>query len=246
MSTNPTPWRIGGAPRRVEDARLLRGLGRYSEDQAPPGALHAAFLRSPHAAARIDAIDTADARALPGVVAVFTGADLADVGALPCLVPRQLPDGAPMPRPPWLALPTDAARHVGDAVAMVVATTAAAARDGVEAVAVAWDPLPAVTDAEAALATGAPEVWPGLAAGNLCFEFRLGDHAGVAAAPRRMSSASMRGSAASAAPRWNRAPPSPNGTRPRGDSRCAPARRGRMRCATCSPRRWACRSARCA
>lgn len=181
-AANPTPWRIGGAPRRVEDARLLRGLGRYAEDALPAGALHAAFLRSPHAAARIAALDTRAARAMPGVIAVFTAADMAGIAPLPCLVPRTLPDGAPMPRPPWHALPGDGARHVGDAIAMVVATGASVARDGVEAIAVEWDPLPAVTDAAAALAPGAPEVWPGLATGNLCFEFRLGDHARVAAA----------------------------------------------------------------
>ncbi len=182
MTAPATPWRIGGAPRRIEDLRLLRGLGRYGDDTTPREALHAAFLRSPHGAARIRAMETAAARDLPGVVAVFTGEDLAAVAPLPCLVPRNLPDGAPMPRPPWRALATEAVRHVGDAVAMVVATTAAAARDGAEAIAVEWDPLPAVTEAEAALAPDAPEVWPGVAPGNLCFEFRAGDHERVAAA----------------------------------------------------------------
>ncbi|WP_270938083.1 xanthine dehydrogenase family protein molybdopterin-binding subunit [Falsiroseomonas oryzae] len=176
------PWYVGGAPRRVEDPRLLRGLGRYSDDIAPRDALHAVFLRSPHAAARIAGIDTKAARALPGVVAVVTAEDLADVAPLPCLVPRHLPDGSPMPRPPYCALSGEAVRHVGDPVALVVATSQAAARDGAEAVAVDWEPLPAVTDAEAALSPGAPEVWPGLPAGNLCFEFRLGDHARVAQA----------------------------------------------------------------
>ncbi len=177
-----TPWRIGGAPRRVEDLRLLRGLGRYSEDVAPRDALHAVFLRSPHGAARIAAMDTAAAREVPGVVAIFTGADLAGITPLPCLVPRNLPDGSPMPRPAWRALATEAARHIGDAVAMVVASSAQAARDGAEAIAVDWDPLPAVAEAEAALAPGAPEVWPGLAPGNLGFEFKAGDQAKVAAA----------------------------------------------------------------
>jgi carbon-monoxide dehydrogenase large subunit len=177
-----TPWRIGGAPRRVEDQRLLRGLGRYSEDVAPRDALHAVFLRSPHGAARIAGMDTAAASDVPGVVAVFTGADLSEIAPLPCLVPRTLPDGSPMPRPPWRALATEAARHIGDAVAMVVATSATAARDGAEAIVVDWDPLPAVAEAEAALAPGAPEVWPGLAPGNLCFEFKAGDQAKVASA----------------------------------------------------------------
>ncbi|MGG5822233.1 xanthine dehydrogenase family protein molybdopterin-binding subunit [Falsiroseomonas sp. HW251] len=187
MNAPASPWRIGGSPRRVEDQRLLRGVGRYGADHVPPDALHAAFVRSPHGAARIGGIDTAAAHAMPGVVAVFTGADLAGLSPLPCLVPRNLPDGSPMPRPPWHALPKDAARHVGDAVAMVVATSVTAARDAVEAVEVTWEALPAVTDAETALAPGAPEVWPGLPAGNLCFEFKAGDvarvDAAIAAAP---------------------------------------------------------------
>jgi carbon-monoxide dehydrogenase large subunit len=182
QALNETPWRIGGAPRRVEDPRLLRGLGRYGEDRAPGEALHAMFVRSPHAAARIGGIEAAAAHAVPGVVAVFSAADVADYAPLPCLVPRSLPDGSPMPRPPWRALPADAARHIGDPVALVVATGAQAARDGVEAVAVDWQPLPCVTDAAAALAPGAPEVWPGLPAGNLCFEYRLGAHERVAQA----------------------------------------------------------------
>ncbi len=185
MSTNPSLWRIGAAPRRVEDQRLLRGLGRYVDDLAPRDALHAVFVRSPHAAARILAMDTAPALALPGVLRVVTAADLAEIAPLPCLVPRNLPDGTPMPRPPWRALPEGAARHVGDAVAMVVATSAAAARDGAEALVIDWDPLPAVTDAVEALAEGAPPVWGELPAGNLCFEYKLGNHAGVAEAIAR-------------------------------------------------------------
>jgi len=179
---NETPWRIGGAPRRVEDRRLLRGMGRYGDNIAAPGALQACFVRSPHAAAGIGGIDRAAALALPGVVAVFTADDLKGIAPLPCLVARTLPGGAPMPRPPWLALAQGAARHVGDAVAMVVATDGPAARDGAEAVLVDWQPREAVTEAEAALAPGAPEVWPGVAPGNLCFEFAQGNHAAVAEA----------------------------------------------------------------
>ena len=154
-----TLWRIGGDPRRVEDHRLLRGLGRYDDDIIPTGALHAVFVCSPHGAARIAAIDIDAGRAVPGVVAPVTGADLSDVAPLPCLVPRQLPDGSPMPRPPWHALPTDAARHIGDAVTMVVATSLVAARSCAEAVAVDWEPLPTVADAAAALKPSAPHVW---------------------------------------------------------------------------------------
>ena len=134
-----TRWRIGGDPRRVEDHRLLRGLGRYDDDIIPTGALHAVFVCSPHGAARIAAIDIDAGRAVPGVVAPVTGSQ--------------------MPRPPWHALPTDAARHIGDAVTMVVATSLVAARSGAEAVAVDWEPLPTVADAAAALKPSAPHVW---------------------------------------------------------------------------------------
>ncbi|MCS6931170.1 MAG: xanthine dehydrogenase family protein molybdopterin-binding subunit [Acetobacteraceae bacterium] len=176
---------IGAPVRRVEDLRLLRGLGRYTDDLDLPGALHAVFVRSPYASARILAVDVSAALALPGVVAAYTGADLAHLAPLPCLVPRQLPDGRPMPRPPYRALAVGAARHVGDPVAMVVAETRAAALDAAEAVAVEYDPLPAVTDPAEALSPDAPAVWPDLPDGNLAFRFALGDEAAVAAALAR-------------------------------------------------------------
>ncbi|WP_376096876.1 xanthine dehydrogenase family protein molybdopterin-binding subunit [Roseomonas sp. CCTCC AB2023176] len=179
------PWRIGASPRRVEDQRLLRGLGRYTEDVVPADALHAVFLRSPHGAARVNGVDTTEARAMRGVAAIFTGADTAHYASLPCVVPRNLPDGSPMPRPPYRALATDAVHHVGDPVAVVIATTAQQARDAAEAIVVDYDPLPAVTDPAEALAPGAPEVWPGLAPGNLLFEFKVGDGAATAAAISR-------------------------------------------------------------
>jgi carbon-monoxide dehydrogenase large subunit len=175
---------IGQPVRRVEDARLLRGLGRYADDLRAEGALHAAFVRSPHAHARIAGIDAAAARAVPGIVAVLTGEDWAreGLGTIPCVVPRQRPDGSPMPRPPYPPLATGAAKHVGDAVAAVVATSRTAARDAAEAVEVAWEPLAAVTSGPAALAPGAPPVWPGLCDDNLCFRFAQGDEAVVSAA----------------------------------------------------------------
>lgn len=176
------PYGIGAAVRRVEDRRFLTGLGRYTDDLPVPGALHAVFVRSPHAAARLRAVDISAALAVPGVKAVFRGEDLRGLGTLRCLVPRALPDGRPMPQPPYHALALEAVRHVGDPVAMVVADSRAAALDGAEAVVVNYDPLPAVTDPAAALAPGAPEVWPGLAPGNLAFRYTLGDEAAVAAA----------------------------------------------------------------
>jgi carbon-monoxide dehydrogenase large subunit len=178
------PHGIGQPVRRFEDQRLLRGRGRFTDDLRAPDAAHVVFLRSPHAHAGIAAIDATAARAMPGVLAVLTGADWAADGlaGLPCAVPRQRPDGAPMPRPPYLPLATGAARHVGDPVAAVIATTRPQARDAAEAIDVDWQPLPAVTDAREALAPGAPAVWPGLCDDNLCFRFTQGEAAAVEAA----------------------------------------------------------------
>jgi carbon-monoxide dehydrogenase large subunit len=173
---------VGAPVRRVEDLRLLRGRGRYTDDHRLADCAHLVLVRSPYAAARIRGIDTAPALAIPGVIAVLTGDDLASLGPLETSVTRQLPGGKPMPRPPYRILATDAARFVGDPVAAVVAETRAAAKDGAEAVVVDWDPLPAVTDASAALAPGAPSVWPAHAPDNLCFLFSLGDAAAVEAA----------------------------------------------------------------
>jgi carbon-monoxide dehydrogenase large subunit len=172
---------LGAPVRRVEDLRLLRGRGRYTDDHRLADCAHMVLVRSPHAAARIRGIDAAAARAIPGVLAVLTGEDLAALGPLETSVARQLPGGRPMPRPPYRILPTDAARFVGDPIAAVIAETRAAAKDGAEAVVVDWDPLPAVTDATAALAPGAPAVWPDHAPDNLCFLFSLGDAAAVEA-----------------------------------------------------------------
>jgi carbon-monoxide dehydrogenase large subunit len=176
-----TPGGIGAAVPRIEDRRLLRGLGRYTDDHAPPGALHLVFVRSPHAHAVIGAIDSAAALAMPGVAGVITGTDLDALGTLQTSVQRHLPDGSPMPRPPYRVLATDRARFVGDPVAAVLAETRSQARDAAEAVLVDWQEMPAVTDAAAAL-HGGPAVWPEHAPGNLCFLFRQGDAAATDAA----------------------------------------------------------------
>jgi carbon-monoxide dehydrogenase large subunit len=183
-TTAATGHGIGRPVRRVEDLRLLRGLGRYTDDLRAEGAAHCVFLRSPHAHARIAAVDAAAARAMPGVLAVLTGEDWkADgLGTIPCVVPRNRPDGSPMPRPPYFPLAVGAVKHVGDPVAAVIATTRQAARDAAEAIEVEWDPLPAVTSGVEALKPGAPAVWPGLCDDNLCFRFTQGDEAAVAAA----------------------------------------------------------------
>ncbi|MFC7476093.1 xanthine dehydrogenase family protein molybdopterin-binding subunit [Dankookia sp. GCM10030260] len=178
---------IGENRRRIEDARFLLGEGRYVADLIPSGALHGAVLRSPHAHARITAVDAAAARALPGVALVLTGADLADegIGPLPC--PAVVATIGPLIIPDRPALARDEVKHVGEPVAFVVAATPAQARDAAEAILVDYDPLPAVVDSRAALAPGAPQLWPE-APGNRAFRFERGDRAamqaGFAAAAR--------------------------------------------------------------
>lgn len=139
---------LGNAVRRVEDPELLVGAGAFVDDLRPEGVLHAVFVRSPHAHARITRIDTAEAGSAPGVVAVLTGADVADRSA-PFLSP--VPDAVTR-----TVLATDRVRYVGEPVALVVAETRAAAVDAAELVDVDYDPLPAVVDMEAALAEDAP------------------------------------------------------------------------------------------
>ncbi len=186
----PQPGRsqwIGRSVRRLEDPRLLTGQGRFTDDQTLPGQLHCAFVRSPHAHARIGGIDVADAQALPGVVAVFTGQDLVNDGIapLPFNQMHKRPDGKPVDAAPRRALTSDVARFVGDAVAMVVAETRQQARDGAEAVVVDWEPLDAVADSRDAARDDAPQVWPAACLpgfGNIAAYYQHGDAAAVDAA----------------------------------------------------------------
>jgi carbon-monoxide dehydrogenase large subunit len=170
----------GESLRRREDARFLTGQGRYTGDLIPADALHGVALRSPHAHARILSVDATAARAMPGVHLVLTGADLAaeGLGPLPC--PAVVATVAPIIIPPRHALARDAVKHVGEPVAFVVADTAALARDAAEAIAVEYDPLPAVVESRAALAPGAPQLWPE-APGNCAFRFERGDRAATKA-----------------------------------------------------------------
>jgi len=156
---------FGAAVRRREDPRFLRGEGRFVDDVTLPGLLHAAFLRSPHAHARVRSIDAARARGLPGVAAVYTHADLAR-WMKPLPVFGATPPGLAAAvrfdvrhAPQW-ALCKDIARHVGEIVAMVVADSRARAEDAAEAIDVVWEPLPAVVDMRAAGEAGAPLVHP--------------------------------------------------------------------------------------
>ena len=175
---------IGQSVPRSEDRRLTTGQGRYVDDIAAPGEVWMAVVRSPYAAARIVAIDPAPALALPGVLAVLTGADLeADgIGTLQTMVPRQKRDGSPMERPPYRALALDQARFAGDGVAVVVAETRNLAREAAELVDVTYDELPAVCTADEAVRPGAPVVWPGLVDDNVSFVHTAGDAARVEAA----------------------------------------------------------------
>src|ERR1700736_1947992 len=160
---------IGQPLRRKEDLRLITGAGRFSDDFSLDGQVYAAMVRSPHPHARIRAIDAARARALPGVLGGFTGAGVRADGLQPIPhdpLPKTRtdlkltgPGGGSVFIGPHALLPVDKARHVGEAVAMVVAETRAQALDAAEAVAVAYEELPWVADATAALEPGAPALW---------------------------------------------------------------------------------------
>ena len=170
---------VGQSLQRLEDTRFLTGRGRYIEDIDEPGQTWMQVARSPHAHAAIRSIDVNAARAVPGVIGVYTATDLAGLGALPCTVP--VASMAPMIVPPRFALASGRARHVGDPVAFVVAETRAAARDAAELIVVDWDTLPSVVDGPAALLPGAVQLWD-QAPGNLSYRFQKGDQAAVQSA----------------------------------------------------------------
>jgi carbon-monoxide dehydrogenase large subunit len=185
---------IGRAMPRFEDLRLVRGAGNYTDDVTVPRQCFAVFVRSPHAHARIVAIDASAARGRRGVLAVLTGDDyVADgyIGMAHFPNPAdandvKIPTFTPTPERKildelQLPLAAGRVRFVGEAVAVVVAETLVAARDAAEAVAIEYDALPAVTDVEEALAEGAPALWPD-APDNLALDNAFGDHAAVEAA----------------------------------------------------------------
>ena len=149
---------IGARVERKEDYRFLTGAGQYTDDVALPGQTHAAFVRSPHAHAKIKSIKKDNALKAPGVLAVYTGEDLAaaKVGGLPCGWLITGTDGQPMKEPPHPPLAQGKARYVGDHVAVVIAETQAAARDAAELVEVDYEVLPAVVAASKAPQHGAP------------------------------------------------------------------------------------------
>ena len=174
---------VGQPYRRTEDPRLLTGSGRYVADIALPGEAHAVIVRSPHAHARINAIDTARAARAPGVLAVYTGAEAAadGLGDLPCVVDVVDRQGKAALKPLRPVLARERVRFVGDNVAMVVAETVDAAKDAAERLAVDYQILPAVTGTARALEADAPCLHEG-APGNLAFHWETGDAAAVDAA----------------------------------------------------------------
>jgi carbon-monoxide dehydrogenase large subunit len=176
-SMAPVKFGVGQSVLRKEDDALIRGKGRYTDDYTPSSVLHALVLRSPHAHATFS-IGVSRARSLPGVALILTAEDIEELGGLPCLF--NLPN-EPFTPPPYPILARDEVRHVGDAVAFVVADTVDHARDAIEAIEVEWTPLPAVAGLREAVRDGAPQVWPEHP-GNVLYETRLGDRAAADAA----------------------------------------------------------------
>ena len=180
---------IGQPVPRAEDRRLITGRGCYSDDVTLPRQAYAAFVRSPHAHAAIRRIDAHAALSVPGVLAVLTGTDTAELAGIPHRpvptnpheVPLRSRDGSAFFVAPHPPLPADRVRHVGEPIAMVIAETPALARDGVERVVVDYDPLPAVVGALDAVAPAAPIVWDE-AASNLCVDSLAGDATAAEAA----------------------------------------------------------------
>jgi carbon-monoxide dehydrogenase large subunit len=173
----PIKFGVGQSVLRKEDDALIRGRGRYTDDHAPQASMHALVLRSPHAHAKFT-LDAARARGLPGVATILTADDVKDLGGLPCLFNLEV---NPFKAPPYAILAHGVVRHVGDAVAFVVAETIDQARDAIEAIEVEWTQLAAVVGVANAVKKGAPQVWPDHA-GNVLFDVPLGDKKATEAA----------------------------------------------------------------
>src|SRR3954471_13815604 len=178
---------IGQSLPGSEGLRLLRGLGRYTDDHNPTDQAHLVVLRSPHAHARIVSIDTAAAQAAPGVLAVLTGADAAadKLGTFSSRVTRKRPDGkGPNVVPPYRVLALERVRLVGDAVCAVIAETVAEAKDAAELIEVTYDALPSITVTADAAKAGAAQLWDDIP-NNMVFVHEQGDRTGVDAAIAR-------------------------------------------------------------
>ena len=174
---------IGASVRRTEDQRFLSGRGNYTDDINRHGQLYAIIRRSDRPHARLLSIDTAAASAMPGVVAVYTGADMQadNVGGLPCGWLIKNKDGTPMAEPPHPVLAVGKVRHVGDPVAVVIAETRQEAKDAAEKLVIEWQDLPAISSTQDAIAPGAALVHDDVP-GNVCYDWHLGDKEAVDAA----------------------------------------------------------------
>ncbi|MDE0309878.1 MAG: xanthine dehydrogenase family protein molybdopterin-binding subunit [Acidiferrobacterales bacterium] len=165
---------IGASVRRKEDLRFVQGAGKYTDDMNLPGQVYAYILRSPHAHAAIQSIDTSAARKAEGVVAVFTSADMTEVGGIPCGWQVHSKDGSAMAEPKHPVLAEDKVRHVGDPVAVVLAQSRTQARDAAESIIVDYDVLNAVVDMQAAVTDGSASVHDDVGT-NVCYDWGLGD-----------------------------------------------------------------------
>ena len=165
---------VGQPHRRIEDAALITGHGRYVADAVPAGALAAVVVRSPHAHARFRITDLEAAKKKPGVRLILTAADVADLAPLPCFGQIKPKDEEKLWVPHFPVLAQDEVRFGGDAVAFVVADTLDAAKDAAEAIEIDWEPLSAIADTKGAIADGAPLVWDGRK-NNLTFSVEHGD-----------------------------------------------------------------------
>src|SRR5438270_1120317 len=172
---------IGEPITRTEDPKLLRGEGRYTDDVNERGQAYACIVRSQHAHGVLKGVDAEKAKRMPGVLAVYTAADLAAYGPHKCALDFKQRDGSPMKRPVRKSLASDKVRFVGDPVACVVAETAVQAKDAAEALELDIEPLPAVASASEAAAPGAPQLYDD-APGNVQLDFLFGDPQKVAEA----------------------------------------------------------------
>ncbi len=171
MSTNGL---IGKSVKRVEDKRFITGRGNYTDDIVLPHQTYASFVRSPYAHAKIVSIDLSAAKAMPGVVAIYTGVDVAEVNGVPCGWQVNFKNGDLMKEPKHPLLVADKARHAGDAIAIVIAESPGQAVDASQVVNVEYEELPCVVDASKAVQQGAPLVHDDVP-GNICFDWALGN-----------------------------------------------------------------------
>ena len=165
---------IGKSVKRVEDKRFTMGHGRFTDDIVLPGQTYAAFVRSQYAHAKILSVDTSAAKAMPGVVAIYTGADVANINGVPCGWQVNFKNGNAMKEPKHPLLVADKVRHVGDAIAIVIGESIEEAVDAAQAVNVEYEELPCVVDAFKAVQPGAPPVHDDVP-NNICFDWALGN-----------------------------------------------------------------------